>query len=130
MSDYFEKLKDPRWQKKRLEMFEKFNWTCQKCGSTGQTLNLHHKFYFSWLEPWGYEDCYFMVLCDSCHEEEHIYPWNIYHGLVMTAIESKLTPEQLKSTIIEPLEQVIRMGLGFTAEDVLSDIIEKIKPDF
>lgn len=26
---YAEKLKDPRWQKRRLEIFERDDWTCQ-----------------------------------------------------------------------------------------------------
>lgn len=32
MSEYKEKLKDPRWQKKRLQIFERDDWCCQKCG--------------------------------------------------------------------------------------------------
>ena len=29
---YSEKLKDPRWQKKRLEILERDNFRCQYCG--------------------------------------------------------------------------------------------------
>ena len=31
-ADYFEKLKDPRWQKKRLEVFEYYDFKCSNCG--------------------------------------------------------------------------------------------------
>ena len=33
---YTEKLKDPRWQKKRLEILERDNWECQDCGLTNE----------------------------------------------------------------------------------------------
>lgn len=39
---YAEKLRDPRWQKKRLKIFERDGWACQDCRSTTNTLNLHH----------------------------------------------------------------------------------------
>jgi len=32
---YGEKLKDPRWQKKRLGLLEKADWTCLFCGGAG-----------------------------------------------------------------------------------------------
>lgn len=39
---YAEKLKDPRWQKKRLERMDKDQWTCRECGSTTTTLSVHN----------------------------------------------------------------------------------------
>ena len=53
MTTYSEKLKDPRWQKKRLEIFERDNWACKKCGDTDTTLHLHHLEYQN-CDPW---DC-------------------------------------------------------------------------
>jgi len=50
MSKYFEKFKDPRWQKKRLEIMERDQWTCQDCGSTDRSLNVHHMRYFADVE--------------------------------------------------------------------------------
>jgi hypothetical protein len=64
---YAEKLKDPRWQKKRLEIFERDKWTCQACGDTTQTLNVHHRFYKSGLDPWEYNEVDLVTLCDNCH---------------------------------------------------------------
>jgi len=63
---YAEKLKDPRWQKKRLEIFERDKWTCQACGDTTQTLNVHHRFYKSGLDPWEYNEVDLVTLCDNC----------------------------------------------------------------
>jgi len=68
---YFEKLKDPRWQRKRLEAMESKDFTCESCGDSESTLNVHHKAYFKSRDPWEYEINQLNVLCASCHENEH-----------------------------------------------------------
>jgi len=68
---YSEKFKDPRWQKKRLEILERDNWECVMCGEKNKTLNVHHKIYFQGQEPWEYGNSLLVTLCDDCHEYEH-----------------------------------------------------------
>lgn len=70
MSDYSEKLKDPRWQKKRLEILERDNFACVFCYDSASTLNVHHRVYFPNLEPWDYPDKLLITLCESCHKRE------------------------------------------------------------
>lgn len=53
---YSEKLRDPRWQRKRLLILERDEWTCQFCGADDVTLHVHHKFYIPDREPWDYDD--------------------------------------------------------------------------
>lgn len=69
-SNYYEKLKDPRWQKKRLKILERDKWTCQnpKCRATEETLNVHHKVYLPKTEPWDIEDRFLITLCENCHK--------------------------------------------------------------
>lgn len=67
---YSEKLKDPRWQKKRLEILNRDNWTCQLCGNTEAELQIHHKTYKKNKEPWECEDSNLITLCRYCHEME------------------------------------------------------------
>lgn len=67
---YIEKLRDPRWQKKRLEVLNRDNWTCQDCSSTEKTLHVHHKVYFPNTEPWEYDPMHLITLCHECHELE------------------------------------------------------------
>jgi hypothetical protein len=67
---YGEKLKDPRWQKKRLEIMERDEFTCQYCQCKNQTLHVHHKTYEFNNDPWDYEDFNFITLCKLCHTEE------------------------------------------------------------
>lgn len=68
---YAEKLRDPRWQRKRLERLEKASWCCDCCGASDNTLHVHHNDYFKGREPWEYELAQLTVLCEDCHTVEH-----------------------------------------------------------
>ena len=68
---YSEKLKDPRWQKKRLEILDRDGWACRECGNAERTLHVHHTQYAERTDPWDYQDTCYVVLCDICHKEEH-----------------------------------------------------------
>ncbi len=70
VSDYSEKLKDPRWQKKRLEILERDEWTCQICQDSTSTLVVHHRKYLPNKDPWDYPDDLLVTLCENCHEVE------------------------------------------------------------
>jgi len=66
--EYSEILKDPRWQKKRLQILERDNWTCCFCGDTESTLHVHHIVYSG--KPWEQRDASYLTLCETCHEQE------------------------------------------------------------
>jgi hypothetical protein len=68
---YAEKLRDPRWQKKRMEILERDGWACSKCGATDKTLHVHHKRYEAGRDPWDYPGDALAALCEQCHEAEH-----------------------------------------------------------
>jgi len=68
---YAEKLRDPRWQKKRLEIMQIARFECQSCGDETKTLNVHHKFYKKGAQPWDYNDEDLACLCEDCHKHEH-----------------------------------------------------------
>ena len=70
--NYKEKLKDPRWQKKRLEIMQRDNFTCQICGATDKPLVVHHKSYKRCHgEPWRCPDSDLITICEDCHDNEH-----------------------------------------------------------
>lgn len=71
MATYAEKLKDPRWQKRRLEVLDDRGWVCENCGSATETLHVHHGHYESGLDPWDYSPIYLHVLCEGCHQRAH-----------------------------------------------------------
>ena len=66
--DYNEKLRDPRWQKRRLEIMERDNFTCRVCGrgiNDGTPLNVHHKKYKKDKEIWEYSNNMLITLCEE-----------------------------------------------------------------
>lgn len=67
---YAEKLKHPKWQKRRLEILERDRFECQDCGDTETTLHIHHKIYRKNAEPWDYKDSELVTLCENCHAGE------------------------------------------------------------
>lgn len=67
MKTYSEKLKDPRWQRKRLEIMERDEFSCKLCGDDQTTLNVHHCFYGKRRDPWDYDNDHLITLCEHCH---------------------------------------------------------------
>lgn len=98
---YSEKLKDPRWQKKRLEALSRDRWACSCCGDGTKTLHVHHTYYVSGREPWEYPSGALESLCETCHDEQPGYGSTIIDRLV-TAMEIArsgvaATPEQAEA---------------------------------
>jgi hypothetical protein len=68
---YAEKLRSPEWQKKRLEILQRDNFTCQNCGDTKKTLEVHHRHYVRGAAPWMYVEGALVTLCEDCHARWH-----------------------------------------------------------
>jgi len=66
---YFDDLKHPLWQKRRLEVFNSENWKCQECQSTTKQLTVHHSIYVNKWHLWEYPDELLLSLCEDCHLE-------------------------------------------------------------
>lgn len=73
--DYMEKLRDPRWQKKKNGVLERDSYTCTWCRAgldDGRNLQVHHGYYAprsAGMEPWDYPDASLFTLCYDCHEQ-------------------------------------------------------------
>jgi hypothetical protein len=67
---YSEKLRDPRWQRKKSEIQIRDQFACQKCGDKRSTLNVHHRHYLAGREPWDYPGELLILLCEKCHRQE------------------------------------------------------------
>jgi len=68
MANYTNLLKDPRWQKKRLEIMDRDSFTCTMCGDTKETLNVHHKDYENKKFPWDVSNENLITVCETCHQ--------------------------------------------------------------
>jgi hypothetical protein len=73
MSDipYWQKLLDPRWQRKRLEILNRDDFTCLDCGAKEATLHVHHCVYVKGGEPWDPPEEELRTLCNLCHLKRH-----------------------------------------------------------
>jgi hypothetical protein len=49
---------------------ERDGFTCQFCGDSLNTLNVHHVLYLPNKDPWEYEDQYLITVCETCHTDE------------------------------------------------------------
>lgn len=64
---YYELLRRPEWQRKRLEVMEAAGFKCGECRASEKTLNVHHRFYRKGAKPWEYEPWELVCLCEECH---------------------------------------------------------------
>ncbi len=64
---YAEKLKQPRWQKKRKYILEKAAYQCEDCKVSGVPLDVHHCYYIFGIDPWQYPFDALKALCQECH---------------------------------------------------------------
>ena len=85
---YGEKLKDPRWQKLRLQVFERDEWACRWCYAKKQTLAVHHLWYETEAEPWEATPESLLTVCESCHQTEYDSRAK-YEALLLEAIRRK-----------------------------------------
>jgi len=67
-ASYSELLKNPKWQKKRLEILARDEWKCRYCGVNDTTLHVHHLFYSPNKAPWEISDGFLVALCEHCHK--------------------------------------------------------------
>jgi hypothetical protein len=65
---YGDLLRDPRWQRKKSEILQRDDFTCQLCADTETELQVHHKKYTG-LKPWEYDDKELITLCITCHKK-------------------------------------------------------------
>lgn len=71
LKSYKDKLKNPLWQKRRLQIFEKDKWRCKQCGNHESELQVHHVDYIPGINPWEYPDDMLITLCHICHGKEN-----------------------------------------------------------
>jgi 5-methylcytosine-specific restriction endonuclease McrA len=97
---YADKLKDPRWQRKRLEIFQRDGWKCVRCDCGTKTLHVHHKEYQAGAEPWEYEDSVLETLCEDCHGKEHGKAKSVAVTSGVDAVKIKVQITRLRALLL------------------------------
>lgn len=146
MSAYADLLKDPRWQRKRLEVLERANWTCQRCACDSRQLHAHHKRYIKGRKPWEYESDLLECLCDGCHDVVHAeldaleqriasQPTHMLPAL-LDAVEAQIGNQQIKPTHPRLAGVFDKLGQGLSgfnptalidAQNELRDIVDEVR---
>ena len=117
--EYKEKLKDPRWQKKRLEILKRDNWCCQSCFDPSSMLIVHHLKYIFGKEPWDYPNETLLTLCESCHLAEH----ELKEQFIEVLIEQIKNKGFLSNSIREIAIGISDLNMIYP-EDVMASIIK------
>lgn len=100
---YYELLKDPRWQRKRLEVMQECRFTCEECDATDKTLNIHHTYYLKDRDPWDYPYHALRCYCEDCHKKHQDMILEI-----QKAIGALTIPE--KQQVLEVANHLVRTG--------------------
>jgi len=70
--NYSEKLKSPHWQKKRLKILSRDEFTCQYCFDKDTQLQVHHLKYEG-NKPEETNSDYLITLCEDCHTVVEVF---------------------------------------------------------
>jgi len=117
MRNYNEDLRDPRWQKKRLEIMKRANWGCEVCNNDKINLQIHHKEYIRGLKPWEYQDNLLICLCEDCHR-----------AISNKNTDNEISPERQTLSVMSVEESV--KELEYSAEkdrNRINNILESTK---
>lgn len=91
--DYANQLRHPLWQKKRLEILSRDNFTCQTCFNTEMNLQIHHLSYCD--VAWETPNDELITLCESCHKKAELIK------LVPNPVEITKSISELKSKLLD-----------------------------
>ena len=123
-SAYAQKLKDPRWQRKRLEILDRDEYACQICGDTEETLHVHHKKYVWGNDPWDYDDDVFVTLCEECHGEVSTSKKESEAHLLNVIRMHVLSPSN-----VDCIAEALEVMLSDNHEDAVSGLLGTLQCD-
>lgn len=125
MPTYKEKLPDPRWQRKRLEVMDRDNFSCVRCFASDKSLQVHHKKYIKGREPWEYDHSELETLCYRCHEKEHNIPAkDSYERNVQTLVGKVVEQPEIIQALDLQIDNLMQ-GLKTQKDEAITEDIMK-----
>jgi|GEM_PF-2580260 len=107
-----EDLKNPKWQRTRLEIMQRDNWSCTKCGEKEKPLNVHHIRYIEGRKPWEYCSSDLETICENCHSTLHKVQ-NLYYS---ASLNTKLSMWHKLMGGSEKVRRIIEHGVYIVLE--------------
>jgi hypothetical protein len=114
---YSDILKNPKWQKMRLEILNRDGFMCLDCGDTENELQVHHKIYTYGKKPWEYHPEEMITLCKNCHQDV---------TQLKRHIKTMIDLEFLYSEPLFLLQDIVYATMDMTP-DKLSKVVEYAK---
>lgn len=126
--NYGEKLKDPRWQKRRLEILQRDSFCCTRCNDKETELQVHHDKYSG--EPWDVNPEFLRTLCKHCHLIEEKFKKS-FEGCTILSIDRIPTPGkdlvQFSILFTEPKKKIPCVWIcSFVDERLIDGIAGKL----
>lgn len=90
-TSYGEQLRHPNWQRKRLEILQRDEFTCQACHDSESTLHVHHRRYIKGNKVWEYDDNDLVTLCEECHEDAHAKDARLSYIYTFTRVDGPVS---------------------------------------
>jgi len=134
---FLEAYRDPKWQKKRLEVLELAGWECSDCGSNEDTLHVHHTYYEKDKKPWEYPIESLHCLCEDCHKKAQDINTLLKRQLGKIGLQDPiqllyyamaLEAQEYPMVITDVFDYEFALGVGnccgLTAEEVIGALVE------
>lgn len=121
--NYSKKLQDPRWQKKRLQILERDNFTCKSCGSSSDSLHVHHHLYEKGKDPWDYSDDIYETYCQRCHAIVEYLKKTIPSVTIVRIIYKDSGDHQLAYTILFDKKKILLAVFNYYHKDYIEILV-------
>ena len=131
--NYTEKLKSPKWQKKRLEVLQRDDFKCCLCNDTETELHVHHLKYTN--EPYDAPLYDLQTLCKHCHyyvtfylkDECEFYNEDINNFKIIKSVNSLIISFEFSISIyLIRINEIEKFGTFFKDSKVI-DILYNLK---
>lgn len=125
--NYKKLLQDPRWQKKRLKIMERDNFTCRDTGSTDEQLQVHHCWYAKG-NPWETPDEFLLTLSKDAHQYRQGLEQRAKKalGLIMAKTPCHYDENQVLENFVLQLEQESKRDTQLNLVLIDGEVIQEL----
>lgn len=116
-NSYRDLLKHPEWQRKRTEVLNRDDFTCQLCGDKGTTLHVHHHQYIGGNLPWEYPLENFITYCEICHQIVESLKETNYQLLSLSKADEQILPHSIVLARDTDVDEIVVLTYWFNSKE-------------